>query len=101
MNPVSSSHINGVQGYLSPGRRITPDERNAGGQEGDQQTANASIQIPNRQQSSAQAQRWHDLNIVYDQPSQPAQKALTAYQAVALSEKREHVESMFSLDLYA
>ena len=101
MNPVSSSHVNGVQGNLSPARRVVPDPRDRVAGESEPQSTRASIEIPSRQQSSDQAQRWKDLNIVYDQPSQSAQKALSAYQTVALNEKREQVESMFSLDLYA
>ncbi|PYE32054.1 hypothetical protein DFP83_10763 [Idiomarina fontislapidosi] len=101
MNPVSSSSINGVQGYVSPSRRAASDERNRVDEQTDQQKVSAPIEIPSRQQSSDQARRWQDLNIVYDQPSQSAQKAVTAYQTVALNEQRERVESMFSLDLYA
>jgi len=37
----------------------------------------------------------------YDQPKQRNQQALAAYQMLANQEKREKIQQMFSLDLYA
>jgi hypothetical protein len=57
--------------------------------------------VPDAKQSRRQAERWQSLNTMYDEPPQRSQKALSAYQTVALNEKREEVASMFGVDVYA
>ena len=43
----------------------------------------------------------NQVNTFYDEPPQRSQKALNAYQNIALSEKREQITSMFGVDVYA
>lgn len=57
--------------------------------------------VPDVRQSQRRAERWESLNTFYDEPPQRSQKALNAYQNIALSEKREQITSMFGVDVYA
>lgn len=57
--------------------------------------------VPDARQSQRRAERWESLNTFYDEPPQRSQKALNAYQNIALSEKREQITSMFGVDVYA
>ncbi|MGM0480425.1 MAG: hypothetical protein ACQEQZ_00685 [Pseudomonadota bacterium] len=57
--------------------------------------------IPAADSSRQRAQRWQQLNTFYDEPPQSSRRALEAYQGVQLNDRREQVESMFSVDLYA
>lgn len=51
--------------------------------------------------SRQRAQRWQQLNTVYDEPPHSSRRALEAYQGIQLNERREEVKSMFGVDLYA
>lgn len=57
--------------------------------------------VPNAEGSRQRAERWQQLNTVYDEPPQSSRRALEAYQGVQLTERREAVKSMFGVDLYA
>lgn len=74
-------------------------------QQGREQTpakvADSRQVVPDAQQSQRRAERWESLNTFYDEPPQRSQKALNAYQNIALSEKREQITSMFGVDVYA
>lgn len=61
----------------------------------------STLAVPDVQQSQRRAERWQSLNTFYDEPPQRSQKALDAYQTVALTEKREQITSMFGVDVYA
>lgn len=57
--------------------------------------------VPAADSSRQRAQRWQQLNTFYDEPPQSSRRALEAYQGIQLNERREQVESMFGVDLYA
>lgn len=57
--------------------------------------------VPSAESSRQRAQRWQQLNTFYDQPPQGSRRALEAYQGVQMNERREQVESMFGVDIYA
>lgn len=66
-----------------------------------QDSTRSAINIVSAEDSRQRAQRWQQLNTVYDEPPQSSRRALEAYQGVQLNERKEEVKSMFGVDLYA
>lgn len=97
INPQAVQPLNSQQ--QGP-QRSAPEEQQRQRQTPTEVAASRQV-VPDARQSQRRAERWESLNTFYDEPPQRSQKALNAYQTIALSEKREHITSMFGVDVYA
>lgn len=97
INPQAVQPLNNQQ--QAPQRPASEDQQRQGNNRAE--VAESRQVVPDVRQSQRRAERWESLNTFYDEPPQRSQKALNAYQNIALSEKREQITSMFGVDVYA
>ena len=97
INPQAVQPLNNQQ--QAPQRPAPQDQQRQGNNRAE--VAESRQVVPDVRQSQRRAERWESLNTFYDEPPQRSQKALNAYQNIALSEKREQITSMFGVDVYA
>ncbi|MDV6328856.1 hypothetical protein Q5L94_12370 [Idiomarina sp. Sol25] len=97
INPQAVQPLNSQQ--QGPQRPAPDDQQRQ--EQNPAKVADTRQVVPDVRQSQRRAERWESLNTFYDEPPQRSQKALNAYQNIALSEKREQITSMFGVDVYA
>lgn len=97
INPQAVQPLNSQQ--QGPQRSAPEDQQRQ--EQNPTKVADLRQVVPDVRQSQRRAERWESLNTFYDEPPQRSQKALNAYQNIALSEKREQITSMFGVDVYA
>ena len=97
---INGLGIQTVDRYASqaPQRQRVPEAESDVSQ---RENTRPAASIVSAEDSRQRAQRWQQLNTVYDEPPQSSRRALAAYQDVQLSERKEEVKSMFGVDLYA
>lgn len=97
INPQAVQPLNSQQ--QGPQRSAPEDQQRQ--EQNPAKVADTRRVVPDARQSQRRAEWWESLNTFYDEPPQRSQKALNAYQNIALSEKREQITSMFGVDVYA
>lgn len=97
---INGLGIQSVDRYASqaPQRQRVPETASNPEQ---RENARSAPIVVSAEDSRQRAQRWQQLNTVYDEPPQSSRRALEAYQGVQLNERKEEVKSMFGVDLYA
>jgi len=105
---VVASQLNSVNPTTaqSSGRRVDVADRLAQAESRPERPQSVPMReptVPSPAQAESQAQAWQSAASGasgYDRPSQPAERAMAAYQGVAQSERRAEVAALFGVDLY-